>query len=93
MKNDDYVAIVEKIIPEGPHGPYAVARSDEIGTITFSLTPESWKEDEWPEEGTYIVLSKVRKKRAGWRATLGRYLKPSDEKHPATSNQQRAKEK
>ncbi|MSU54417.1 MAG: hypothetical protein EXS48_01065 [Candidatus Staskawiczbacteria bacterium] len=83
-----YQAIVQAVIKNGDHGPYAKATSDqlakEIGAkqtiaITFSLDEKTWKEDEWPETGTYVVLSKVRKKRAGWRAQIGRFFKPSDE--------------
>lgn len=79
----DYRAIVEKVIRSGPHGPYAVARSEQLGresgSVTFSLDPTVWHEDDWPEPGTHVVLSDIRKKRAGWRAASGRYLKPSDE--------------
>jgi hypothetical protein len=84
-----YRAIVEKIIPKGKHGPYAVARCDGLGTgtVTFSLTPKVWPEKESPEPGMYVVLSEVRKKRAGWRAQNVRFLKPSDE------NQQTASER
>ncbi len=72
-------AIVEKIIPGGRHGAYAVARSKELGAVTFSLDRKVWQEDDWPEPGTYVMLSQVRKKRAGWRAQVGRFVKPSDE--------------
>jgi len=74
-----YRAMVEKVIKDGPHGPYAVASSEELGSITFSLEPPVWQEDDYPEPGTEVVLSKIIKKRAGWRARLGRYVTPSDE--------------
>lgn len=74
-----YQAVVEKVIPDGKHGPYAVARSQELGSVTFSLDPKVWKEDDWPEPGTCVMLSTIRKKRAGWRAKSGRYVKPSDD--------------
>ena len=77
-----YQAVVEKIIRNGRHGPYAVARSEEIGNVTFSLDPEVWREDDWPEPGMYVVLSQIRKKRAGWRAKHGRFIVPSDEERP-----------
>ena len=81
----DYQAVVEKIISDGNHGPYAVARCQELGCITFSLDPKVWQEDDLPEPGICVVLSKIRKKRAGWRAQIGRFLMPSD---LTTSNQQ-----
>lgn len=76
-----YHAVVEKIVPHGKHGPYAVSRTDELGLVTFSLTLDVWNEEDWPEPGTCVVLTKVRKKRAGWRAVSGRFLEPSDEQH------------
>lgn len=80
MANDiSYRAVVEKIIPSGRHGPYVVARSEELGSVTFSLDPEVWQETDVPEPGMYVVLSRIRRKRAGWRAKHGRYLEPSDE--------------
>ena len=86
-----YQAIVEKIISGGRHGPYAVARSDKLGSITFSLNDNVWREEDWPEPGTYVMLSQVRKKRAGWRAQHGRFIEPADEQ-PATESE-RSKEK
>jgi len=74
-----YEVVVQKIIPNGRHGPYAVARSEELTSVTFSLKPPVWEEEEWPQPGICVLLSKVRKKRAGWRAEYGRFLKPSDE--------------
>ena len=81
MPPDTYIkAVVERVFPEGRHGPYVVATSDQIeGSVTFSLEPTVWKEDEWPEEGTEVLLEKLRKKRAGWRAKEGRFWKLSDE--------------
>lgn len=81
MPPDTYIkAVVEKVFPEGRHGPYVVATSDRIeGSVTFSLEPTVWKEDEWPEEGTEVLLENLRKKRAGWRAKKGRFWKLSDE--------------
>lgn len=85
MANDrGYQAVVEKIIRGGKHGPYAVARTDEIGSITFSLDGNVWQEKDWPEPGMYVMLSQIRKKRAGWRAQHGRFIEPSDDQQ--TSN-------
>ena len=80
MEDKSYEVVVEKIIPNGNHGPYGVGKVDDLGPVTFSLKPEVWKEKVWPEPGTYVVLSQVIKKRAGWRAQHGRFLQPSDEK-------------
>jgi hypothetical protein len=77
---EEYQAVIQKIVPNGKHGPYAVAQSKELGAITISLDSDVWLEAEWPDPGTYVVLSKIRKKRAGWRAQHGRFLNPSDEK-------------
>ncbi|MCK5021738.1 MAG: hypothetical protein KAR54_00615 [Candidatus Pacebacteria bacterium] len=73
-------AIVEKVISEGKHGPFVVATSDGFtGSITFSLEPTVWQEDECPEEGSVVYLTNLKKKRAGWRAKQGRYWLLSDE--------------
>ncbi len=82
-----YTIIVEKIVQNGDHGPYAVTNDDNLGSITFSLTPQVWKEKNWPELGTYVVLSQVIRKRAGWRAQHGRFLQPSDEKKGEKRNE------
>jgi hypothetical protein len=73
-----YQAVVEKIISDGRHGPYVVARSEELASITFSLDSKVWQEQSWPEPGTFVMLYQVIKKRAGWRAQYGRFVKPSD---------------
>ena len=86
MANDrGYQAVVEKIIHGGKHGPYAVARCDELDSITFSLDGNVWQEKDWPEPGMYVMLSEVRKKRAGWRAQNGRFIEPSDDQQPSNS--------
>lgn len=73
-------AVVQKVIREGKHGPFAVATSDKLdGSVTFSLEPTVWKEKDWPEEGVIVILEELLKKRAGWRAKKGRFFKPSDE--------------
>lgn len=67
-----YRAMVEKIIASGKHGPYAVARSDELGVVTFSLDPKVWREKHQPEPGDCVELSQVishaTKGRTMWRA-------------------------
>ncbi len=62
-------AVVEKVIPKGRHGPYAVARNDGVGSITFSLSDPVWTEDDNPESGEVVLLSNLREMQKGWRAT------------------------
>ena len=77
---DTIKAVVQKIVREGKHGPFAVATSDQLeGSVTFSLEPTVWKEEEWPEEGMMVSLGDLRQKRAGWRAKTGRFFRLSDE--------------
>jgi len=78
--SESYQAIVEKVYRSGPHGPYAVAKNDALGSITFSLGKKVWEETIEPEPGTYVLLSQITKKRAGWRAGSGRFVRPSDTK-------------
>ena len=71
--------VVQKVVRDGQHGPYAVARDEKLGSVTFSLTPDVWLENRLPESGSEVVLEDFQKKRAGWRAQRGRFLDPSDE--------------
>ena len=71
-------ALVTKIIKDGPHGPYAVASSKELGSVTFSLDDKVWEEDEQPEPGTFVMLSRLIEKNAGWRARSARFANPDD---------------
>ncbi|MGD0328142.1 MAG: hypothetical protein ABSB00_00290 [Minisyncoccia bacterium] len=77
-KGKEYQAVVGKIIHNGKYGPYAVAHSQEMGSVTFSLNPEVWQEEDWPEPGMRVVLSQVREKSAGWRAKHARFTKPPE---------------
>lgn len=79
MSGKVYRVIVVRVVKNGPHGPYAVGRSEDIGSVTFSLDKPVWKEKRWPETGTVVILSQIIQKRAGWRAQLGRFARPSDE--------------
>jgi len=72
-------AIVQKIA-NGHRGRYAVATSENIlGSITFSLAYPCWQEIDDPEPGTIVILSSLRKKRAGWRASRARHMQPFNE--------------
>jgi hypothetical protein len=76
-----YLAVVQKVIPRGRHGPYAVttAKKIEEGSVTFSLNKPTWREGKWPEEGTIVVLTDLRRKKSGWRAENARCYQPTDE--------------
>lgn len=77
---DKISAIVQKVVPNGRHGPYAVASCEMMKcNITFSLAANVWRETGRPETGVVVILSNLRKKRAGWRATEARFFKPTDE--------------
>lgn len=80
MTEEKFVAIVQKVFLDGAHGPYAKSKHPQLGTITFSLDEGVWKETSFPGEGDMVVLTDVRKKRAGWRAGSGRFYRPSDER-------------
>lgn len=84
MSDQEYQAVVDKIIVDGKHGPYVVARSEVVGTITFALDSSVWQENDLPEPGMCVMLSQLRKKRAGWRAQQGRFVEPSDEQRANT---------
>lgn len=79
-------AMVQKVILDGKHGLFFVATSDQIpdGSVTCSLEPTVWKESMHPEEGDVVFLDELRQKRAGWRAKMGRFWKPSDEQNQQT---------
>ncbi|MCX6745304.1 MAG: hypothetical protein NTX82_07340 [Candidatus Parcubacteria bacterium] len=85
-QDESYQAIVEKVYPNGPHGAYAVTRSDELGSVTFLLDSPVWQEKDFPEPGVLVILEDIRKKRSGWRAYKARFFKPSDEQR-ATSKE------
>jgi len=86
-------AIVQKIIEKGKHGAYFVATSEGIeGSVTCSLEPRVWLEDSRPEPGNVVNLEKLRKKRAGWRATAGKFWKPSDEQTQQSANTAKSNE-
>ena len=76
-------AVVQKAILDGRHGPFFVATSDQIkdGSVTCSLEPTVWLGGEHPEEGEIVFLDELRRKRAGWRAKMGRFWRPSDEQN------------
>lgn len=74
------IVLVEKVVSGGNHGPFAVAKGgSKLGSITFSLNESVWEEEDWPEAGTYVLVSRLRKKRSGWRAMKARYLRPEDD--------------
>ena len=70
--------VVQKVVKDGQHGPYAVAKDERLGSVTFSLTSDVWQEKRLPEAGSVVVLEDFQKKRAGWRAMSARFLRPDD---------------
>lgn len=83
----EHRALVEKVV-EGRHGPYAVARVERLGVVTFSLDQGVWPEKSRPEPGTEVMLTEVIKKRAGWRALHSRFVTPADEEEKNNKKQQ-----
>lgn len=87
---DQYRAVVQRVVRGGQHGPYAVCTSEELeGSVTVSLESPVWEDEVLPERGMYVVLSQIRRKRAGWRAFKGRLVNPSDEKTSNTSKERK----
>ena len=78
QETQKYPAILQKVFPHGRHGPYAKARSETLGTVTFSLDQPVWQEEGRPQEGMWVVMEDIRKKRAGWRAEKCRFMRPED---------------
>ena len=86
MDKKIYRAVVQKVVlareSQGKHerGPYVVTRCERFDdSVTFSLDKDTWSESESPKPGTIVLLSKIVKKRAGWRANSVRLLEPADE--------------
>jgi hypothetical protein len=77
-EDKSYQAVVQKVIRKGRHGPYVVTKCTELGSVTFSLDPQVWQELQEPDGGAFVMLSKIRRKRAGWRAEHARFMKPGD---------------
>lgn len=76
--SESITATVTNVIQNGKHGPYAVVQDHEYGSITFSLEDDIWMEDDLPEIGETVHLSKLRHLQSGWRSNLVRRLTPSD---------------
>lgn len=75
----ELTGVVQSIVSWGRHGPYAAATVGGVpGSVTFSLEPSVWQEEDWPQEGTIVLLSDFRRKQAGWRAQNVRFLRPLD---------------
>lgn len=86
QQGTESVRAVVQAVAEGKHGPYAIVEVEGLGqtpspfdgSLTFSISEGVWSENVWPSAGEVVVLSQLRKKRAGWRAMKARFLKPSD---------------
>lgn len=84
--------VVQAVITEGRHGQFAWVSHPKLGSVTFSLEPEVWHEEDVPSPGSEVMIGKYRKKRAGWRAMYARYVTPADitatsKEHGARSNE------
>jgi len=66
-------------VDRGRKGLFAVSVCEELGSVTFSLLPDVWKESEMPVPGICVMLTRVRKWKKGWRALEARFMQPSDE--------------
>jgi hypothetical protein len=74
--------VVQTVIREGKHGPYAVAvvrKGDGVAYVTFSLTRKTWKGRTLPERGNFVVLSEINRKMKGWRAGRARFVNMEDD--------------
>lgn len=87
MQHGMYKAVVEKIQPNGIHGPFAVGRPmsppPELvgrGTITFSLDRKDgvWNERRWPEPGEIVMLGFLTEKPSGLRAGVAQFSTSGD---------------
>ena len=63
-----------------------ILNNDSNGSVTVFLITEIWEDEEMPSRatwndwrGTYIVISKLRQKRSGWRVFSARLYKQEDE--------------
>lgn len=79
-QSESVQAFVQSVITDGKHGPYAVTSTGnkELGSITFALDGKVWVEEDFPEPGEIVFLSKLRLKRAGWKAMEARRIRPSN---------------
>ncbi len=88
MAKREYQAIFEGV-ESGDHGPYGVTRCDEMeGSITIHLTQKQVDRGRVPDNGTFLILSDLRRKPDGWRAQHWRYMRPSDEKNSKSKQNQ-----
>ncbi len=79
LPKSEYVAVVGSIVAHGKHGAYAVSHCKQVdGAVTFGLNTPVWMECDWPEPGMEVLVTELRKKRAGWRAMKARYVQPED---------------
>lgn len=81
IKEDPPRKALVKAIKEGHRGPYFEAEckiEKEIMMVTVSLNRDVWQEKAWPEGGMEVIISDIRKKRAGWRAFKARFYRLYD---------------
>lgn len=64
----NHVGIVTAVRPRGQ--PYVVVSVEGVeGSITFTLTPDVWHEDEDPHVKDKVLLRDVKDTEHGWRAS------------------------
>ncbi len=79
-KNTPIAGIVRRVVRDEGREPYVVttAESFQEGSITFSLNPQVWSEDRDPEPSSEVIMTKLEKRRNGWRALSARFRTPQD---------------
>lgn len=80
------IAVVENIITPRRGPSYAVAKAKGIdGSITITFTGPVWF-GKLPRIGEEIRLTKLMKRKLGWRAMSGRLSRPSDKTKQSTKS-------
>ncbi len=83
--------VVSEVL-KGHRGDYAIATAVGVeGSITFSLSPDVWKEKAHPAKKDRVFLSDLRQTRNGWRAFNTRFWQPSDEPSKQPKQQKQRK--
>lgn len=71
----EVIASVKKVVKDTGK-PYAVTTAEGYrGSITFSLSPDVWEEDDHPREGAKVILENLQPTGHGWRAYKARFAK------------------
>ena len=100
MKASEYKAVITDLVDderskhEGPYVVLRVINHPTLKSATAFLVPEVWEDKDMPSRaawldwrGTYVVISKLRKKRRGWRALHVRLFTPEEDEAEQTAKQ------